>query len=73
MGQWSDIPAPRSFDRLYTDPRLVAVYGALNAGRLDHDFYTQLCAPAPADIVDIGRGTGVFACPTELRPKELVD
>jgi ubiquinone/menaquinone biosynthesis C-methylase UbiE len=45
----------------YTDPRLVAIYDAMNAGVADFLFYESQIAGTPQRIVDIGCGTGSLA------------
>lgn len=45
----------------YTDPRLAAVYDALNARPRGHDFYLDLAGSAPKTVLDIGCGTGRLA------------
>lgn len=49
-------------DALYKNPDLVAIYDALNASRLDFGFYQTKLPNPPARILDIGCGTGSFAC-----------
>jgi len=47
----------------YTDPRLVALYDALNPFSADTRFYLDLAARTdPTHVVDIGCGTGLLAC-----------
>jgi SAM-dependent methyltransferase len=46
---------------LYSDPRLVALYDALNPAGADTAFYLQL-AHGAGHIVDLGCGTGLLAC-----------
>lgn len=47
----------------FTDPRIVALYDTVCASRDDFDFYLALAAELEArTIVDIGCGTGTFAC-----------
>ncbi|KAB0640524.1 class I SAM-dependent methyltransferase [Burkholderia latens] len=53
-------PAP-SGERLYSDPRLVAVYDLFNAGDRDFAFYTSCIGAARQRILDLGCGTGTFA------------
>jgi len=50
-------------DAHYADPRLVALYDALNPFAADTQFYIDLAARTEASrIVDIGCGTGLLAC-----------
>lgn len=52
----------------FHDPRLVAVYDAWGAGRLDTAFYLGLAAELSAtSIVDIGCGTGEITCALALQ------
>lgn len=46
---------------LYTDPRLVALYDALNPAGPDTAFYLEL-AQGATRIADLGCGTGLLAC-----------
>ncbi len=47
----------------YTDPRLVALYDTVCAGREDTEFYLELATELSAStIVDVGCGTGLLAC-----------
>lgn len=46
---------------IYTDPRLAALYDALNPAAADTEFYLSLVG-APARIADLGCGTGLLAC-----------
>ncbi|MFM0049995.1 class I SAM-dependent methyltransferase [Caballeronia grimmiae] len=46
---------------LYSDPRIVALYDALNPAGPDTAFYATLAEPA-AHVVDLGCGTGLLAC-----------
>lgn len=46
---------------LYSDPVLITVYDAANAGRRDFDFYQTRLPESPQRILDIGCGTGLFA------------
>ncbi|MBO9477967.1 methyltransferase domain-containing protein [Shimia sp. R11_0] len=48
-------------DALYADPRLVAAYDSINAGREDFDFYQSHLPAPPARVLDVGCGTGRFA------------
>ncbi|MGH6999339.1 MAG: class I SAM-dependent methyltransferase, partial [Phenylobacterium sp.] len=47
-------------DENYRDPRLAALYDALNPWGRDTDFYLALAGPAPQRILDIGCGTGLL-------------
>ncbi|MEM5342645.1 class I SAM-dependent methyltransferase [Paraburkholderia azotifigens] len=50
-------------DSHYSDPRLVALYDALNPFAADTRFYLDLAARTEASrVVDIGCGTGLLAC-----------
>jgi SAM-dependent methyltransferase len=47
----------------YTDPRLVALYDALNPFGPDTGFYLELAADlGVSSVLDIGCGTGLLAC-----------
>lgn len=46
---------------LYSDPRLVALYDALNPAGPDTAFYVAL-AESAGHVVDLGCGTGLLAC-----------
>ncbi|SHN04036.1 class I SAM-dependent methyltransferase [Actinacidiphila paucisporea] len=49
-------------DELFGDPRLAAIYDALDADRGDLDLYLALAAEVGAEqVLDIGCGTGVLA------------
>jgi SAM-dependent methyltransferase len=59
-------------DAQYTDPRLVALYDALNPFAADTRFYIDLAARTEASrIVDIGCGTGLLACELARRGHTL--
>lgn len=51
----------------YTDPRLSAVYDALNRPGPDSAFYVDLAGEAPKSILDMGCGTGSLACDLAAR------
>lgn len=56
----------------YTDPRLVALYDALNPYAADTAFYLALAAAHPgAAVLDIGCGTGLLACELAARGHEV--
>ncbi len=46
----------------YADPRLAALYDALNPADASTAFYLSLPAAPPARILDVGCGTGLLAC-----------
>ncbi|WP_422050329.1 class I SAM-dependent methyltransferase [Shimia sp.] len=54
-------------DELYSETRLIDVYDVINASREDFDFYLRQLPPPPAVLLDIGCGTGTFACEMALR------
>jgi SAM-dependent methyltransferase len=50
-------------DPIFADPRLAAIYDALDPDRKDLDFYVDLIDEFGArTVLDIGCGTGAFAC-----------
>ena len=49
-------------DLIYTDPRLAAIYDALNPPDEDTAFYLALAGTKSRHILDIGCGTGYLAC-----------
>jgi SAM-dependent methyltransferase len=50
-------------DAIFNDPRLIRVYDALEGGRRDLDVYVDVAAELGArSVLDIGCGTGTFAC-----------
>jgi 2-polyprenyl-3-methyl-5-hydroxy-6-metoxy-1,4-benzoquinol methylase len=51
----------------YNDPRLAAVYDALNPPGADTDFFIELASDAKKSILDIGCGTGWLACDLAAR------
>ncbi|WP_244827485.1 bifunctional 2-polyprenyl-6-hydroxyphenol methylase/3-demethylubiquinol 3-O-methyltransferase UbiG [Caballeronia sp. TF1N1] len=50
----------------YADPRIVALYDALNPAAADTAFYLAL-AESAGHIVDLGCGTGLLACELAMR------
>jgi SAM-dependent methyltransferase len=46
----------------YADPRLAALYDALNPAGPSTAFYLRLSGAPPARILDVGCGTGLLAC-----------
>lgn len=46
----------------YLDPRLAAVYDALNPPSADTEFYLELAKGRSKSILDMGCGTGILAC-----------
>ena len=64
---WWPCPVPASPVRSqpsasYADPRLAALYDALNPPDASTAFYLGLTGPPPARILDMGCGTGQLAC-----------
>jgi SAM-dependent methyltransferase len=51
----------------YFDPRLTAVYDALNPPGRDTAYHLALAGEAPRRILDIGCGTGALACELAAR------
>jgi SAM-dependent methyltransferase len=51
----------------YADPRLAAVYDAVNPAGADTAFYLDLAGDAPARVLDVGCGTGLLACALAAR------
>lgn len=52
---------------IYTDPRLTAVYEALNTPGSDDAFYLDLAGAKSQSILDMGCGTGRLACDLAAR------
>ncbi len=46
----------------YTDPRLAAVYDALNPPTVEDAFHLDLAGDTPCSVLDMGCGTGRLAC-----------
>ena len=51
----------------YADPRLAAVYDALNPAGADTAFYLGLAGDVPIRVLDVGCGTGLLACELAAR------
>lgn len=50
-------------DRIFDEPRLAAIYDALDTDRSDLDVYASIARELGVrSVVDIGCGTGTFAC-----------
>jgi len=60
-------------DSLFEDPRLAALSDALDGDRVDLDLYLDLVERwSAASVLDIGCGTGTFACRLATRGVEVV-
>lgn len=60
-------------DAIFDDPRMVELYDPLDPDRSDLDAYEALADQLDAQLVlDIGCGTGTFACRLALRGREVV-
>jgi SAM-dependent methyltransferase len=55
----------------YADPRLAALYDALNPSGASTAFYLGLAGPPPARILDMGCGTGLLACEFAARGHDV--
>jgi ubiquinone/menaquinone biosynthesis C-methylase UbiE len=51
----------------YADPRLAAVYDALNPPGADTAFYLGLAGDSPGPVLDVGCGSGLLACELAAR------
>ena len=59
-------------DAIFSEPRLAAIYDALDSDRSDLDVYASIVDELAArSVLDLGRGTGTFACPLANRGKEV--
>ncbi len=60
-------------DAIFEDPRLVRVYDAIEGERNDLDVYVEMAAELGAQsVLDIGSGTGTFACLLASRGIDVV-
>jgi SAM-dependent methyltransferase len=60
-------------DRIFSEPRLVAVYDACDGARDDLDLYVALVAEVGArTVLDVGCGTGSLACRLALAGIEVI-
>jgi ubiquinone/menaquinone biosynthesis C-methylase UbiE len=55
----------------YADPRLAAVYDALNPPGADTAFYLGLAGQSPLHVLDLGCGTGLLACELAARGHQV--
>jgi SAM-dependent methyltransferase len=60
-------PSARQPSASYADPRLAALYDALNPAGASTAFYLSLPGAPPARILDMGCGTGLLACEFAIR------
>ncbi|HWI04276.1 MAG TPA: class I SAM-dependent methyltransferase, partial [Acidimicrobiales bacterium] len=59
-------------DAIFSQPRLAAIYDALDSDRTDLDVYASIVDELAArSVVDLGCGTGTFACLLANRGKEV--
>lgn len=60
-------------DAIFADPRLARIYDPLDPDRSDLDAYAELVDElGAASVVDVGCGTGTFACMLAARGKSVV-
>jgi ubiquinone/menaquinone biosynthesis C-methylase UbiE len=71
-GTASTLPLPMA-DNPFADPRVAALYDPLDPDRRDLDIYAAIVDEFDAaSVVDIGCGTGIFACLLAQRGKHVV-
>jgi SAM-dependent methyltransferase len=59
-------------DAIFSEPRLAAIYDCLDSDRSDLDVYASIVDELAArSVVDLGCGTGTFACLLANRGKEV--
>ncbi len=59
-------------DAIFSQPRLAAIYDALDSDRSDLDVYASIVDELAArSVIDLGCGTGTFACLLANRGKEV--
>lgn len=58
-------------DKIFTDPRLAAVYDLFNDGGEDVPFYVALAGETPGRVLDVGCGTGRLACALAAKGHEV--
>src|SRR5437773_7162377 len=60
-------------DAIFAEPRLAAIYDGLEPDRSDLDAYLELVDELEArSVLDLGCGTGTFACLLARRGKDVV-
>jgi len=60
-------------DRLFEEPRLAAIYDAVDGDRSDLDAYAAIVDELGArSVLDVGCGTGMFACLLAGREVDVV-
>ena len=60
-------------DAIFDDPRLARVYDPLDPDRRDLDLYDAIAMEiGAASVLDVGCGTGTFACQLALRGVEVI-
>ena len=64
-------PVPAKPSDSYADPRLAALYDALNPSDAAAAFYLGLACLPPARILDMGCGTGLLACEFAARGHDV--